>query len=110
MPIQRITATTEVKPGQWALETPILIDALCNPPRLILKVSGTRIYTANRHGEDEGKFTMRKSFMFVCDTREEGLAVHAISEAHYEATRAHRKSLLAESTAKIAALIAGSAA
>lgn len=109
MAIQRVTPTTAIEPGQWALETSMMMYGICGHPRKVTKVSGQRIYLTNRHEEDNGKFIARKSIVFVCDTKEEAEAVHMISKSQYLTIEGIIRKIKDEFGDKINALIAGAA-
>lgn len=109
MAIQKITDTTEIKAGQWLCQSPTFYDRICSRPAKVVKSSGQRIYITNRDGEDEGDYIARKSAKFVCDTREEGDALHKISTAQEAEITDSTKAIKAKYRAQVDALIAGEA-
>lgn len=108
MTIQKLTESTEIKPGQWVCTESNLRDGICGRQRKVVKASGARIYVTETSGEDFGHFISRKSVLFVCDTREEADALYAINEAHYREVNASKAAIMAASMAKIDALMTGS--
>jgi hypothetical protein len=106
MAINKVTKDTPIHRDNWVCETPMLRDGLCSQPRKVVRVSGQRIYLAAKTGEDRGDYIARTSALYVCDTKAEGDAVHAISNDQRAALDAVR----ADHKAKVAALIAGTGA
>jgi hypothetical protein len=90
MAIRKISPMTEVTPGQWVLQTPILRDHIVSEPREVLRRSGKRIYFKNRHGEDEGDYCALHTIVALCDTKAEADALYVISESQFEQLRAVR--------------------
>lgn len=105
MTIKRVGPTTTIQPGQWALETSMLMYGFCGWPRKVVKVSGQRVYLTNRHEEDEGKFIARKSVVFVCDTKDEGDALYELSKSQYMTIEGTIQKLKGEFRDKINSLI-----
>jgi hypothetical protein len=106
MAITKITTDTDINAGQWLCKESFMYHTICASPRMVVKTSGQRIYLTNRHGEDEGDYIARKSALYLCDTKEEALAVHAISNEQVAAITASTKAIEAAHKAKIDALIA----
>jgi hypothetical protein len=109
MSIQKVTAETEIKPGQWALERSAYSDSLFARPRRVVKASGQRIYLTDEKGIDDGLFVARKSVAYLCDTREQAEGMYQISERHHAAIQEARDAVHAESAARIACAIGDSA-
>jgi hypothetical protein len=100
MTVRKVTPLTEITPGQWICETPLLRDHICSPPREVVRRSGSRVYRRNRHGEDEGAYCAVKSIVALCDTKEEADAFFAVSSEQAYRLNAVR----AEQAAKAEAL------
>lgn len=90
MGIREIGPMTEVRPGQWICETPLLRDHICSAPREVTRRSGKRVYFKNRHGDDEGAYCAIQSVLALCDTKEEAFALFAISKQQVDALQAVR--------------------
>jgi hypothetical protein len=71
---------TEILPGQWILQTPIMLDQICAGPRQVVRRSGKRVYFKNRHGEDEGQYCAVGSVLALCDSKAEADDMFAISQ------------------------------
>jgi hypothetical protein len=89
MTITCVTNASTVLVGKWICGEPILRDGICNAPREVLRVSGHRVYFVNRDNEES--FRLIKTIKFVCDTKEEGERMHAISEAQIKTLQAAKK-------------------
>lgn len=89
MAILKATKTTPISPGQWICGDSLIRDGICKSPRKVTRVSGQRVYFLDRHGEEEC-YCSRHTIQFVCDTKEEGDRMHAISEAQRRALDAVR--------------------
>jgi hypothetical protein len=101
MGIREIGPVTEVRPGQWICETPLLRDHICSEPREVVRRSGKRVYFKNRHGEDDGAYCSIRSVLALCDTKEEADTVYAVSKMQFDELnevrrrhQAHFKALL----------------
>jgi hypothetical protein len=112
MATHKITSEIEIKPGQWVCRLPFSMFSshLCDRPQLVMGASGQRIYLAETSGANQGNYISRSTAAYLCDTEAEALAVYAVSESQARALQASRDAIKAEHEAKIAALIAGSAA
>jgi hypothetical protein len=102
MGIRKIGPVTEVTPGQWILQTPLLNDHLVSEPREVIRRSGKRIYYRNRHGEDDGTYCSIATVVALCDTKADADTVYAVSKSQFDALRAVRHDHLGRLKALVA--------
>jgi hypothetical protein len=91
MTIRQVGPMTEITPGQWVLQTPLMRDHISDPPREVIRRSGKRVYFKNRHNEDEGDYCSVATILALCDTKAEADELYAISAAQYQRLMEVRK-------------------
>jgi hypothetical protein len=107
MAIQEVKKGGEIKDGMWICTESNIINGLCSAPRQVLRIKGDRIYTTNRHGEDDGSFITRKTVLYACDTRDEANSLHQVSRENVAAISASVKAIAEANEARLKALITG---
>jgi hypothetical protein len=90
MGVREIGPLTEITPGQWILQTPMLRDHITDAPREVIRRSGKRVYFKNRRGEDEGGYCALHTVVALCDTKAEADVLYAISQSQFDQLRAVR--------------------
>ena len=101
-------ATDTIKPGEWVCFESIYLDAICTESFEVTKVSGARVYF-HPHEDDKQctRYKHTSNVKFVCDSKDEGEKLKAISQRQIEDCKKTRKAVLAECKDEIDALIAG---
>lgn len=84
--INRYNKETVIKPGQYVNMDTVFTDGLCGRPRLVIKISGKRIYLENPdYPEDGEKYKALDGVRYVCDSLEESQFLYECSEHQIKA-------------------------
>lgn len=78
-----------IKVGAWVLADSKANDAIVAPPREVTKVTNGRVFYT--HPERGPTWTTHFNIAYVCDTKEEADAVHALSQRQSAEIGATRK-------------------
>lgn len=84
--INKYTKNITIKPGQYVNMDTFFNDGLCGRPRLVVKVSGKRIYLVNPiYPQDGEKYKALDGVRYVCDSIEESQFLYECSEHQIQA-------------------------
>lgn len=84
--------TVPVKNGQYICKASVIEDEICGAPKLVESVSNTRVYIKGE--DDRTTYIAKSSVVFVCDTKDEGDSMYALSKQQSSDLRSSKLAII----------------